>query len=230
MKVAVVPNLTREKAAPITRALCEALAAVGIEPLLPETDREALGGVKGVFSSEAQLYGDSEIVMPVGGDGSVIRAGKRAAVNGKRILGDNKTWTGFGSMVVLTAASQVGWGAFCDRKGLNARHDLYRVQANTAALNLSVGALCGLAYAAFELPNSFLKRRLDIRPGKTEEGAVGKVFFVVDQIDSLLGVFLVLKAFTGMSWARYAQFICLGAGTHVGVNFVLYKLHIRKNL
>ena len=89
MKVAVVPNLTREKAAPITRALCEALAAVGIEPLLPETDRAALGSVKGVFTSEAQLYGDSEIVMPVGGDGSVIRAGKRAAVNGKRILGVN---------------------------------------------------------------------------------------------------------------------------------------------
>ena len=89
MKIAVVPNLTREKAAPITRALCEALAAVGIEPLLPETDREALGGVKGAFVPETRLYAEGDIVMPVGGDGSVIRAGKRAAVNGKRILGVN---------------------------------------------------------------------------------------------------------------------------------------------
>ena len=89
MKVAVVPNLTREKAAPITLALCEALAAVGIEPLLPETDRAALGGVKGAFVPETRLYAEGDIVMPVGGDGSVIRAGKRAAVNGKRILGVN---------------------------------------------------------------------------------------------------------------------------------------------
>ena len=89
MKIAVVPNLTREKAAPITRALCEALAAVGVEPLLPETDRAALGGVKGAFVPETRLYAEGDIVMPVGGDGSVIRAGKRAAVNGKRILGVN---------------------------------------------------------------------------------------------------------------------------------------------
>ena len=89
MKIAVVPNLTREKAAPITRALCETLAAVGIEPLLPETDRAALGDVKGAFVPETRLYAEGDIVMPVGGDGSVIRAGKRAAVNGKRILGVN---------------------------------------------------------------------------------------------------------------------------------------------
>ena len=92
------------------------------------------------------------------------------------------------------------------------------------------GLLSGLAYAVCELPNSFVKRRVDIRPGKTEQGATGKLFFVVDQIDSLLGVFLVLKAMSGISWTRYAQYILVGAGTHVGVNLVLYKLHIRKNL
>ena len=36
--------------------------------------------------------------------------------------------------------------------------------------NLLIGALLGLFYALFELPNSFLKRRLDIKPGKTIKG------------------------------------------------------------
>ena len=67
-------------------------------------------------------------------------------------------------------------------------------------------------------------------PGKTERSAVGAVFFVVDQIDSLLGVMLVLMAFSGISFARYLGYIALGAGTHILVNLILYLLHIRKNL
>ena len=179
-----------------------------------------LGGVSNMVFTKTPLYKNHRAPMD----------GGRTWRDGRRILGDNKTWIGFASMTALTAVSQVGWGALCDRCGLNAMHDLYRVRKNTLRLNLVTGTLYGLAYAACELPNSFVKRRLDIRPGKTERGAVGKVFFVVDQIDFLLGVFLVLKAFSGISWARYLQYICVGAGTHVGVNLALYKLHIRKNL
>ena len=179
-----------------------------------------LGGVSNMIFTKTPLYQNHR--TPIDG-GKLWR-------DGKRILGDNKTWIGFASMTALTAASQVCWGAWCSLRGLNARHDLYRVRENTLALNLVTGTLYGLSYAVCELPNSFVKRRFDIRPGKTEGGAVGKVFFAVDQIDSLLGVFLVLKAYAGISWARYLQFICLGFGTHVGVNYALLKLHIRKNL
>lgn len=179
-----------------------------------------LGGVSNMVFTKTPLYRNHRAPMD----------GGKCWRDGKRILGDNKTWIGFASMTALTALSQVGWGAWCQLRGLNPRHDIYRVRKNTLALNLVSGTLYGLAYAACELPNSFIKRRFDIRPGKTERNAVGKVFFVVDQIDSLLGVFLVLKAYSGISWARYLQFICLGFGTHIGVNFALYKLHIRKNL
>ena len=179
-----------------------------------------LGGVSNMVFTKTPLYKNHRAPMD----------GGRVWRDGKRIFGDNKTWIGFGSMVVLTAASQVVWGGVCARRGLNALHDIYRVRKNTPALNLVSGTLYGLTYAACELPNSFIKRRFDIRPGKTEAGAVGKVFFLVDQIDSLLGVFLILKRDSGITWARYLQYICLGAGTHVGVNFALYKLHIRKNL
>ena len=179
-----------------------------------------LGGVANMVFTKTPLYKNHRAPMD----------GGRVWRDGKRIFGDNKTWIGFASMVGLTAASQVGWGQFCARRGLDALHDVYRVRKNTPALNLKSGLLYGLAYAACELPNSFIKRRFDIRPGKTERGAAGSVFFVVDQIDSLLGVFLVLAAYSGISWKRYVQYIFLGAGTHVGVNFVLYKLRIRKNL
>lgn len=179
-----------------------------------------MGGVGNMLFTKTPLYQKHRAPMD----------GGKVWKDGKRIFGDNKTWIGFASMVGITAASQMVWGKLCARKGWNALHSLYRVRGNTAAVNLKYGVLSGLAYAVCELPNSFVKRRVDIRPGKTEQGATGKLFFVVDQIDSLLGVFLVLKAMSGISWTRYAQYILVGAGTHVGVNLALYKLHIRKNL
>lgn len=178
-----------------------------------------LGGVSNMIFTKTPLYKNHR--APIDGG--------RTLSDGKRVFGDNKTWIGFGSMVALTALSQAVWGGFVARKGLNAVHDIYRLRRNTPAFNLAYGALSGFAYAACELPNSFLKRRLDIRPGKTEQGLVGKTFFVVDQIDSLLGVFLAQKAFSDISWARYVQYIGMGAGTHVGVNYAMYKLGIRKN-
>ena len=156
--------------------------------------------------------------------------GGRLWRDGNRLFGDNKTWIGFWSMVFFCMISQVFWGAVCNRSGWNGIHDLYRVRNNTIGLNVLTGILYGLAYALFELPNSFIKRRFRIRPGKTESSAVGRVFFVVDQIDSLIGVMLVLMAFSGISFWRYLGYIALGAFTHVGVNLILYKLHIRKNL
>ena len=89
MKVAVVPNLTREKAAGIARALCARLDGLGVEVLLPEKHKEAFCMPGCTFLPEEALYTSCDIVMPVGGDGSVIRAGKRAAAKGKRILGVN---------------------------------------------------------------------------------------------------------------------------------------------
>ena len=90
MKVALIPNLTREQAHCITVKVCGVLRALGAEVYM---DRQfapvfpSLGGC--VFLPEAQLYTDCDVIMPIGGDGSVLRAGKRAAENGKKILGVN---------------------------------------------------------------------------------------------------------------------------------------------
>ena len=92
------------------------------------------------------------------------------------------------------------------------------------------GALFGFVYVLFELPNSFLKRRLDIQPGKTAQGGKGALFFVIDQIDSLLGVMLLLVLLAGITPVQYFQYILLGAVTHLALNAVLYTLKTRRNL
>ena len=82
----------------------------------------------------------------------------------------------------------------------------------------------------FELPNSFIKRRLDIIPGKTDKGIKGMIFFLVDQFDSILGVILVLAIVSGISFREYVEYVLLGGFTHVVINLFLYILKIRKNL
>ncbi len=98
--------------------------------------------------------------------------------------------------------------------------------------NAFAGGLFGLTYALFELPNSFAKRRFDIRPGHTTKtsGLLGKVFFVVDQVDSLFGVMAVLALLTPMSILKYFGYIALGGIIHILANLGMIKTGIRKNL
>ena len=58
------------------------------------------------------------------------------------------------------------------------------------------GALLGVGYVVGELPNSFLKRQLDVPPGAPAPGIAGAFFWLLDQVDSLLGILL----FLGMVW------------------------------
>ena len=45
---------------------------------------------------------------------------------------------------------------------------------------------------AGELPNSFLKRQLDVAPGRQATGLAGAIFHVLDQVDVAAGAWLVL--------------------------------------
>ena len=97
--------------------------------------------------------------------------------------------------------------------------------------NLEIGFLLGLMYMLFELPNSFIKRRLDIRDGKTDKGLKGIIFYIIDQIDSLIGVCLIYKVYIdSYRWCDYYLFIFIGALTHIIVNLILYKMRVRKNI
>lgn len=148
--------------------------------------------------------------------------------DGRRLFGDNKTWIGFFGMVIAAAIAQLMWGFIC--KFMPDMCYLYRTHANTPPFNLLAGAAMGFAYMLFELPNSFIKRRLDIPSGKTVHGIKGGIFFLVDQIDSLIGVGAVFALLTPTPLWQYFLYLLLGAATHITVNLLLYKANIRKNL
>ncbi|MCR5835543.1 MAG: CDP-archaeol synthase [Lachnospiraceae bacterium] len=150
--------------------------------------------------------------------------------DGKRIFGDNKTWKGFFGYILFNTIFSILWGIICNVTKIEQWNYFYLSHDNTVLLNVIIGILLGLGYALFELPNSFIKRRLDITPGKSIDGIKKAFFIFLDQADSIIGCALVVWLFYDIGIGLYLLFIIVGAFTHILINMLLYFLHLRKNM
>lgn len=90
MKIAVLPNLTREYALKTTNEVIEQLVKYSAEIIMPDNlaeDFSQCGSVE--FMSINSAVESSDVVIAIGGDGTILRTGKIAAEYGKPILGIN---------------------------------------------------------------------------------------------------------------------------------------------
>ena len=156
--------------------------------------------------------------------------GGKSLGDGNRIFGDNKTWKGFIGYIVLNAVFALIAGYIFKLTGIESYSFFYVNNANTPLFNLGAGALVGFFYALFELPNSFLKRRLGIVPGKTLNGFKKWFFVFLDQADSIFGICLVIWFFYPLGIGLYLLYVLVGAGTHIILNMLLYFAGVRKNM
>ena len=106
----------------------------------------------------------------------------------------------------------------------------YGKTSNTVLTNLWIGFLLGLFYGIFELPNSFVKRRLGITPGKSLSGLKKAFFVFMDQADSVFGCVLVVCIYAPMTVGFYLLYVAVGAVTHILINMLLYACKLRKNM
>ena len=131
-----------------------------------------------------------------------------------KLFGNNKTWRGFVAMPLFAALAI--WPM---------RH--LELFSSLKVPVLSLGLLIGLAYSLAELPNSYLKRRMGVPPGKRSERYVG-LFILLDQTDSGVGCALVYIVFGGIPWITALTGVVVGICIHLAVNFALYWIGIRK--
>lgn len=110
-------------------------------------------------------------------------------LGGRRLFGANKTWRG---IIAVAAGAAVIWEL---QTGLLHRYEIFRhveLLDYGAAPGFWFGFLLGGVAEAAELPNSFIKRHMNIPPGGTTSGLRAVCFFLWDQLDLLLGFWLVL--------------------------------------
>jgi hypothetical protein len=140
-----------------------------------------------------------------------------ATLGGHRLLGDNKTWRGALCMtagVVLATLVLWQWG-------------WWRAQLPDAindSAPLLVGLLIGLGTVGGELPNSFLKRRLDIAPGQRRHSAGGVALAVLDLV---LGIWVaLLPIWTMPVWLAAIAFAAIST-IHAAINVIGYAIGAR---
>lgn len=151
--------------------------------------------------------------------------------DGNRLFGANKTWRGAFGMILCSVVAMVLWGFICRVfPYLEQRNHFYVFHQNTVFFNILVGTLLGIAYILFELPNSFIKRRLHIAPGKAAYVASSWKYMWLDQMDSLFGCTLVLWFFYPLGIGQYLGYIFLGAATHLLINVILVKIGWKKSI
>ncbi|HHW46255.1 MAG TPA: NAD(+)/NADH kinase [Clostridiales bacterium] len=94
MKIAVIPNLDKKGIEKIVADVCLALREYGMEPFLPESiENNKFLCYKRI--DDLSIFSECDIILTVGGDGTLIHAAKKAALNNKPILGVNAGRVGF---------------------------------------------------------------------------------------------------------------------------------------
>ena len=144
---------------------------------------------------------------------------------GKRIFGDNKTYRG---VVVVSLGTVIGFGLQSLLLHRIASVRTVELFDYTFFKSVALGGAVGIAAMLSELPNSFIKRRFEIVPGRAAKGWKGVVFYVYDQIDFLLGSWLVLAIVVPVTAWRVLFSAGLLLVAHQLMSSVGYALGMRR--
>ena len=137
---------------------------------------------------------------------------------GRRLLGANKTVRGFLVMPLAT-----GLAFFLVAMATASRvPGLWPLRPHEYA---ALGLLAGVGFMAGELPNSFVKRQLDIAPGAAANGPFRRpAFFLVDRMDSALGALAALALAVSIPSLTILYVLTVGPVLHGMFSVVTFRL------
>lgn len=140
----------------------------------------------------------------------------------KTALGANKTWRG---IVFVSTVNAVLFLLINYLGGVLI--SFFHQEQNLVQL-LFLGWIYGMAYVLFELPNSFIKRRMGVEPGAAALRL--KWFFtLLDKTDSAFGVSLVFYVLHDFSLKDAFVFFLIASGLHFLFSWILYLRKIKKS-
>jgi len=145
-------------------------------------------------------------------------------LRGRRLFGDNKMVRGFVVMAPATGMSFALLAALLSNSpaGLTG---LWPLSPGSYAL---LGLWAGAGFMAGELPNSFIKRQLDIAPGAAARGRfVRPFFFLVDRLDSIIGMLLALSLVVTVPARVWIYMTLVGPAVHWCFSVALFQLGVK---
>ena len=143
---------------------------------------------------------------------------------GRRLFGDNKMVRGFLVMAPATGVSFALLAVLLSSSpaGLTG---LWPLSPGSYAL---LGLWAGAGFMAGELPNSFIKRQLDIAPGAAAQGRLARpFFFIVDRLDSIIGMLLALSLVAAVPARVWIYMMLVGPAVHWCFSVALFQLGVK---
>lgn len=145
---------------------------------------------------------------------------------GRRIFGDHKSWRGFILNVFFCVLGTIIQTWLTHRGFIPAWFPLL----DYGKFGYLAGVLLGTGMTFGEMPNSFLKRQLAIPPGNKKKGPLGIIFFLFDQVDLTIGIWvflflLVRPSLTLVLWSFLLTFVL-----HIMISVVGYSLGMRETI
>ena len=153
------------------------------------------------------------------------------------LFGPNKTLRGFLFVPFVNGILYlvVNWPGGWLLSGLSSEYYLQQ-EINIGDINFlnlllmqaSIGAVYGLFYMLFELPNSWIKRRMGIASG--ESSTRFRWFFtLLDKTDSAIGVSLFFGFLNDFNIEMMFQFFICASSLHFGISGLLVLSKIKKS-
>jgi CDP-archaeol synthase len=144
-------------------------------------------------------------------------------LRGRRLFGANKTTRGF---VVMVPAASAAFALLVAAAGEPAHAGLWDLTPGESAL---LGALAGFGFMVGELPNSFVKRQLDIAPGDAPRGRAWiAVQFIVDRLDSGIGMLTAVSLAVHTPAMVWLYVLLFGPAIHWSFSLVLFRLGLKQ--
>ncbi len=129
----------------------------------------------------------------------------------KNTFGPNKTWRGFILVPLFNILFLLLFNSILSLNLTNA---------------ITIGFFLGLAYVTFELPNSFIKRKLNIKAGETSANSY-YIFMLVDKMDSAFGVALVYYLLNSITLTEAIVLMLVCSLTHIVISLILVFTKIK---
>jgi CDP-2,3-bis-(O-geranylgeranyl)-sn-glycerol synthase len=151
-----------------------------------------------------------------------------ARFRGRRLFGANKTLRGFMALVPTVGAlfGLIGLGREVLPTWLTS--GTWEFDPWTYA---AIGAWVAMGFMAGELPNSFLKRQMDVPPGGVPQNPVLRVCCgLLDRVDSLLGALLCLGVVAPLPPMTWVYVLLAFPPLHFGFSAALYGCGVKSRM
>jgi hypothetical protein len=146
---------------------------------------------------------------------------------GRRLFGNNKTFRGIGAGALGTA--------MCLAFQARMLHHVPAIRALEYVDYSTIGPwrfglILGLTRMLSELPNSCLKRQMDIPPGGFGTGIWWLVFYILDTLDYLPGTWIVFSTLVEVTFSRVMLSTVLVFIAHHLATLVGYCCGMRRSI